>query len=92
MSAAGIARPIAFSNTFQGQIVGLSRATGPNDFTRIGINKLRHLRARFFHQLFRLPAIHMGARGGVGKGAFQRQALRHKRRHFRCNRGGGGII
>jgi hypothetical protein len=52
---------VEMSGTLERQIVRLGRATGPNDFARIGADQIRNLPARFFNCSFRLPAPRMTA-------------------------------
>ncbi len=50
-----------------GEVVGLGRARGPDDFFRIGIDQRGDLLARQFHRLVRFPAEGMRAAGRIAE-------------------------
>ncbi len=52
---------VELRSTFQRQVIAFRGAGRPDDFTGIGIDQGGDLRARFFHGLFRAPAIHVAA-------------------------------
>ena len=48
-------------HALDGQVVGLGGAAGPDDFTGVRVERVRHLAAGVFHRLFRQPAVQMAA-------------------------------
>ncbi len=48
-------------HTLDGQVVGLGGAAGPDDFTGVRVERVRHLAAGVLHRLFRQPAVQMAA-------------------------------
>ena len=75
---------------FDGEVVGLGRAAGEDDFFGIGVNQGGDVGACFFNGLFRCPAECVAVGSGVAEGFGQ--IGNHFFGNAFVNGGGGGVV
>ena len=81
---------VAVRHAFEGQVVGLGGAAGPDDVARLGADQCGHLAARLLDGLFGFPAPGVAARGGIAK--VLAQPGQHGLDHPRIDGRGGAVI
>ena len=84
------ARLVELRSPLQGQVVGLGRARGPDDLTRIRLDQTGHLRPRLLDRLFRFPAPGVRARSGIAE--VLAQPGNHRVHHARIDRSRRAVV
>ena len=79
-------------HTFQGQVVGLGSARGPDDLLRPGIDQLRDLLSGQFYRMPGLLTKDVGAGSWIAKVAFKAQAFDHHLDDTSVHGSGGRVI
>ena len=80
---------IEMRSTLDRQVVGLGRAGGPDNFTRVGVNQISNLTTAILNRFFSLPAKYVRTRRRVTEVAVNQQAVAHFLSNTRINRGSG---
>src|SRR5471032_1151278 len=81
---------VELRRAFDGQVVALGGAGGPDDFARVGVDEGGDVAARFFNSFFSGPAVHMAARRRIAE--LLAQIRDHQVGDTRIDRRGGRVI
>ena len=70
---------IEVGDTLDGEVIGLRRTGGPDNFSGIRVDQLGNLITRILHRFLGLPSKHVGAGSWIAKHTLVGQAARHDR-------------